>query len=162
MGAAALEALCLVHPTVNFALTDSDCVPTSLFEVAELVNLMTDKATRAEAMQHHNMASSNQFFSVRRLLGSRQVVTQCLCHLNELCNVLHVPSLGYQKRAWTSTQSNMSIYMAATGEKEQNHAKPANKEPPNKHNKQKTENTNKDTPPSWTMSSSQNEQLVCR
>lgn len=43
----------------NFALTDSDCVPTALFEVAELVNLMTDKATRAEAMQQ-TMASSNQ------------------------------------------------------------------------------------------------------
>ena len=40
-GAAVLEALCLVFPTVNFALADSDCVPTSLFEVAELVNLMT-------------------------------------------------------------------------------------------------------------------------
>lgn len=36
-GTAALEALCLVYPTVNFALTDSDCVPTALFEVAELV-----------------------------------------------------------------------------------------------------------------------------
>ena len=29
-GAAVLEALCLVFPTVNFALTDSDCVPTHL------------------------------------------------------------------------------------------------------------------------------------
>ena len=59
-GAAVLEALCLVYPTVNFVLADSDCVPTSLFEVAELVNLMTDRASRAEAMQHHTMASSNQ------------------------------------------------------------------------------------------------------
>ena len=59
-GAAVLEALCLVFPTVNFALTDSDCVPSSLFEVAELVNLMTDKASRAEAMQHYTMASSSQ------------------------------------------------------------------------------------------------------
>ena len=59
-GAAVLEALCLVYPTVNFILTDSDCVPTSLFEVAELVNLMTDRASRAEAMQHHTMASSSQ------------------------------------------------------------------------------------------------------
>ena len=59
-GAAALEALCLVFPTVNFALIDSDCVPTSLFEIAELVNLMTDKASRAEAMQHNTMASSSQ------------------------------------------------------------------------------------------------------
>ena len=41
-------------------LTDSDCVPTSLFEVAELVNLMTDQASRAEAMRHHTIASSNQ------------------------------------------------------------------------------------------------------
>ena len=46
--------------TVNFALIDSDCVPTSLFEIAELVNLMTDKASRAEAMQHCTMASSSQ------------------------------------------------------------------------------------------------------
>ena len=29
------------------------------------------------------------FFSVRRLLGSRQVVIQCLCQLNELCSILH-------------------------------------------------------------------------
>ena len=49
-----------VFPTVNFALTDSDCVPTSLFEIAEMVNLMTDKASRAEAMQHCTMASSSQ------------------------------------------------------------------------------------------------------
>ena len=59
-GAAALEALCLMFPTVNFALIDSDCVPTSLFEIAELVNLMTDKTSRAAAMQHNIMASSNQ------------------------------------------------------------------------------------------------------
>ena len=59
-GAAALEALCLMFPSVNFALIDSDCVPTSLFEVAELVNLMTDKASRAAAMQHNTMANSSQ------------------------------------------------------------------------------------------------------
>ena len=59
-GAAALEALCLVYPTVNFALMDTDCVPTALFEVAELVNLMTDKVTREKAMQHQTMASSHQ------------------------------------------------------------------------------------------------------
>ena len=59
-GAAVLEALCLVYPTVNFALADSDCVPTSLFEAAELFDLMTDRANRAEAMQHHTMASSSQ------------------------------------------------------------------------------------------------------
>ena len=58
-GAFVLEALCLVHPTVNFALTDSDCVPTTLFEVAELVSLMTDQTSRSEAMQHHTMASTN-------------------------------------------------------------------------------------------------------
>ena len=49
-----------MFPTVNFALIDSDCVPTSLFEIAELVNLMTDKAIRAEAMQHNTMPSSSQ------------------------------------------------------------------------------------------------------
>ena len=59
-GAVVLEALCLVFPTVNFVLTDTDCVPTSLFEVAELVNLLVDKTTRAIMMQHHTMASSTQ------------------------------------------------------------------------------------------------------
>ena len=59
-GALVLEALCLVHPTVNFALMDSDCVPTALFEVAELVNLMTDPETREHAMQRQTMASSTQ------------------------------------------------------------------------------------------------------
>ena len=49
-----------MFPTVNFVLIDSDCVPTSLFEIAELVNLMTDKTSRAAAMQHNIMASSNQ------------------------------------------------------------------------------------------------------
>ena len=29
------------------------------------------------------------FLPVRRLLGSRQVATQCLCQLNELCSILH-------------------------------------------------------------------------
>ena len=53
-----LEALCLVCPTVNFVLADTDCVPTSLFEVAELVNMIVDKTTRAITMQHHTMASS--------------------------------------------------------------------------------------------------------
>lgn len=57
-GTFVLEALCLVHPTVNFALADSDCVPTTLFEIAELVNFMTDQASRSEAMQHYTMASS--------------------------------------------------------------------------------------------------------
>ena len=56
-GAPVLEALCLVHPTVNFALIDSDCVPTALFEVAELVLLMTDEATRKRAMQYQTMAN---------------------------------------------------------------------------------------------------------
>ena len=44
----------------QFALIDSDCVPTSLYEIAELINLMTDKESIAEAMQHNTMASSNQ------------------------------------------------------------------------------------------------------
>ena len=57
-GAVVLEALCLVCPTVNFVLADTDCVPTSLFEVAELVNMIVDKTTRAITMQHHTMASS--------------------------------------------------------------------------------------------------------
>ena len=38
------------------------------------------------------------FFSVRRLLGSRQVVTQCLCQLNELCSILHRLLFGSIKR----------------------------------------------------------------
>lgn len=59
-GVFVLEALCLVYPAVNFALIDSDCVPTSLFEVGELVNLMTDQASRTEAMQHYTMASTSK------------------------------------------------------------------------------------------------------
>ena len=59
-GALVLEALCLVHPTVIFALMDSDCVPTALFEVAELVNLMTDPETREHTMRRQTMASSAQ------------------------------------------------------------------------------------------------------
>ena len=38
------------------------------------------------------------FFSVRRLLGSRQAVTQCLCQLNELCSILHRLLFGSLKR----------------------------------------------------------------
>ena len=57
-GPVVLEALCLAFPTTNFVLTDTDCVPTSLFEVAELVNLLVDKTTKAITMQHHTMASS--------------------------------------------------------------------------------------------------------
>ena len=45
-GTFVLEAMCLVYPTINFALIDSDCVPTTLFEVAELVDLMVDQASR--------------------------------------------------------------------------------------------------------------------
>ena len=37
---------------------DSDCVPTALFEVADLVTLMTDQASREEAMQSYTMASA--------------------------------------------------------------------------------------------------------
>ena len=33
-GTFVLEALCTVYPTINFALMDSDCVPTALFEIA--------------------------------------------------------------------------------------------------------------------------------
>ena len=40
----------------------------------------------------------HDFFSVRRLLGSRQVVTQCLCQLNELCSILHCLLFGSVKR----------------------------------------------------------------
>jgi len=37
---------------------DSDCVPTALFEVADLVTLMTDQASREEATQSYTMASA--------------------------------------------------------------------------------------------------------
>ena len=39
------------------------------------------------------------FFSVRRLLRSRQVVTQCLCQLNELCKDLHYSLIGGSKES---------------------------------------------------------------
>ena len=57
-GTFVLEALCTVYPTLNFALMDSDCVPTTLFEIAELVNLMADQTSRAEALQSYTMASA--------------------------------------------------------------------------------------------------------
>ena len=57
-GTFVLEALCTVYPTLNFALMDSDCVPTTLFEIAALVNLMTDQPSRAEALQRYTMASA--------------------------------------------------------------------------------------------------------
>ena len=58
-GTFVLEALCTVYPTINFALIDSDCVPTALFEIADLVTLMTDQASREEAMQSYTMASAH-------------------------------------------------------------------------------------------------------
>ena len=58
-GTFVLEALCTVYPTINFALMDSDCVPTALFEIADLVTLMTDQASREEAMQSYTMASAH-------------------------------------------------------------------------------------------------------
>ena len=65
--------------------------------------ICTPLATTKNKIIYKTICSN--FFSVLRLLGSRQVVTQCLSYLNELCNVLYVPSLGSKKRAWTSTQS---------------------------------------------------------
>ena len=49
-----------MYPTVNFALIDSDCVPTSLFEVAELVNLMTRSGyqSRSDAALHNGQLQS--------------------------------------------------------------------------------------------------------
>ena len=83
---------------------------------------------------------SSVFFSVRRLLGSRQVVTQCFCHLNELCSIV-CPALGSQKRAWTSTQSNMSKLGCTPGnrkETENKQTRPHN----NKNQKPTKTNTN--------------------
>ena len=54
--------------------------------------------------------------------------------LNELCNVLYVPSLGSQKRAWTSTQSNMSKLWCPPG-----------KQTSPKNNKTKQKTTTKNT-----------------
>ena len=54
--------------------------------------LMPRGARRAETKHY------DTFFSVRRLLGSRQVVTQCLCQLNELCSILHRLLFGSIKR----------------------------------------------------------------
>ena len=52
-GTFVLEALCIVYPTINFALMDSDCVPTALFEIADLVTLIIDQVSREEAMQSY-------------------------------------------------------------------------------------------------------------
>ena len=57
------------------------------------------------------------FFSVRRLLGSRQVVTQCLCQLNELCSVMHHHSLfGVSKKS-------MNLYAVQVVQVRCNHRK---------------------------------------
>ena len=65
--------------------------------------------------------------------------------LNELCNVLYVPSLGSQKRAWTSTQSNMSKLgcpprseKAAQKNKQTKNTNPQTKTPKTSENKHKT------------------------
>ena len=58
-GTFVLEALCTVYPNINFALMDSDCVPTALFEIADLVTLMIDQVSREEAMQSYTMASAH-------------------------------------------------------------------------------------------------------
>ena len=38
-GTYVLEAATFLYPDVNFILADADCVPTSLFEVSELIHL---------------------------------------------------------------------------------------------------------------------------
>ena len=47
-------------PVGKFCPAYSDCVPTSIFEVAELAQLMTDEAHRTEAMRRYTMASSSK------------------------------------------------------------------------------------------------------
>ena len=49
------------------------------------------------------------FFSVRRLLGSRQVVTQRLCQLNELASCI-VSSLGVSKESIDPQSKILSFF----------------------------------------------------
>ena len=53
------QTLCTVYPNTNFALKDSDCVPTALFEIADIVTLTIEQVSREEAMQSYTMASAH-------------------------------------------------------------------------------------------------------
>ena len=97
------------------------------------------------------------FFSVRRLLGSRQVVTQCLCQLNELCSILHSLLFGSLKREHGPLQSPNCPYAMATTRREKH-----------KTNKSQTKNTsptkakqakNTEPKPGKTTSSQRTDQL---
>ena len=102
------------------------------------------------------------FFSVLRLLGSRQVVTQCLCHWTNCAKSCMFPR---QKRAWTSTQSNRPKLRCHQGTKPANNHNQTNKiktatKNTNKTNK-KTKTNNENPPPWWTCSKQQGS-LWCR
>ena len=83
--------------------------------------------------------SASVFFSFLRLLGSRQVVTQCLCHWTN-CAKSCMSRIGSRKRAWTSTQSNMSKQGCQAGKKT------------SKNKKNTKPKQNQTTPQWWTCS----------
>ena len=91
------------------------------------------RASRLLKLKQNNMTKKGPFFASTeenyrdspKLLGFREACfgsfffrpspsrlspgrNTVFVSLNELCNVLYVPALGSQKRAWTSTQSNKS------------------------------------------------------
>ena len=83
----------------------------------------------ADGMLDEVVSNSNGFhslilFSVRRLLGSRQVVTQCLCQLNELCKVMHHSLIGGSKESMDlyEVQSPSAVQSSET-ERQQNKTK---------------------------------------
>ena len=76
------------------------------------------------------------FFSVRRLLGSRQVVTQCLCQLNELCRVLHHSLLG------VSIKDSMDLYAVQVVQLRCNQPKTKTKRKTNRDHKQTQQSKN--------------------
>ena len=77
------------------------------------------------------------FFSVRRHLGSRQVVTQCLCQLNELCSILHRLLFGSVKREHGPLRSPDIVHVRWRPHEEKNTKQPKTTKPTPKPNPEK-------------------------
>ena len=78
------------------------------------------------------------------------------------CAKTCIPSLGYRKRAWTNTQSNMSMYGGDHRGKENQHKNKTANQTPKQTKKFKQNKTNTKGHRHEHMSSSQIKQLVCR
>ena len=78
------------------------------------------------------------FFPVRRLLGSCQVVTQCLCQLNELCSMLHRLLFGSLKREHRPLRSPNIVHVRWRPHEEKNTKQTKTTKPTPKPNPEKT------------------------